>query len=308
MTWSVGPNFEEVLLMRSQTNDKRIGILLVLGALTVFPVFAQRGAAPASQASLDARIKEAASTATPRAADGHPDMSGFWVPANSAAGALLFLQKRALDTTGQKPVVPITLDQEIQGDIVRPAQRWADKAARPVYKPEYVAKAKENFEKSAKLDPAFQCQPPGVPRMGAPNEIVQNSRAVYLLYDQKTTFRVIPTDGRQHDRDADAMPAGDAVGRWDGDTLVVDVTNLSPDTWLDLDGSFHDKNMHVTERFTRKGNTLVYEVTVEDPTLFAQPFNARPVTLLLGKAEEHVKEDYPCAEFDRVHLVTDERH
>ncbi len=104
------------------------------------------------------------------------------------------------------------------------------------------------------------------------------------------------------------MPNGDSVGHWEGDTLVVDVVNISTDTWLDGDGSFHDKNLHVVERFTRKGNTLLYEVTVDDPTLFTRPFVPKPRTLIVGKPGGHAADNYPCIEQDQAHLTSNERH
>ena len=88
----------------------------------------------------------------------------------------------------------------------------------------------------------------------------------------------------------------------------MDVVNFSPDTWLDRDGSWHDENMHVIERYTRKGNTLNYTVRVEDPTLFAEPFQPKPTTLVLGPADKHAGEAYPCEEKDQGHMKGLERH
>ena len=104
------------------------------------------------------------------------------------------------------------------------------------------------------------------------------------------------------------MAMGDSIGRWEGDTFVVDATNFTADTWLDGDGSFHTENMHVVERFTRKGNTLEYQLTVEDPAVMAKPFVARPRTLMLAPAGKHASEDYPCREMEQEHLTTNERH
>jgi hypothetical protein len=119
---------------------------------------------------------------------------------------------------------------------------------------------------------------------------------------------VVPVDGRPHRKDADAMADGDSVGRWEGDTLVVDVTNLSEDTWLDTDGDIHSSAMHVVERLTRKGNALRYEVTVEDPEMMTKPWSPRPRTVLLGKPGEHVEQNYPCSERSTPHLTNLDRH
>ena len=187
------------------------------------------------------------------------------------------------------------------------ARRKANMAARPVYKPEFTAKANENFERAAFLDPSYRCMPVGVPRLGPPTEIVQTPKTTYFLYDNRKVFRVIPNDGRPHNRDADRMSMGDSIGRWEGDTFVVDVTNFTEDTWLDGDGSFHTESMHVVERFTRKGNTLEYQFTLEDPAVMTKLFAGPPRTLLLGQPNGHATEDYPCREMEQVHLTTNER-
>ena len=112
-------------------------------------------------------------------------------------------------------------------------------ATRPVYKPEFRDKVRENFMRSEVLDPSYKCQSTGVPRLGAPNEIFQSPQAVVLLYENPfdtfnhVAYRVVPIDGRGHDPDADLMPMGDSVGRWEGDSLVIDVTRISPSTWMD---------------------------------------------------------------------------
>jgi hypothetical protein len=292
--------------------------------LISIPVMAQQappaGAPPASpddaraaaMAAAEARVKEAAALPTPHTADGHPDLSGYWVAANNpfrGGGPPGAGEGKAVTPDGRtvKPIAGAE-EQEIAGDTANVARRKADEAARPVYKEQYVATTQDNFTRASHVDPSFRCEPLGVPRMGAPSEIFQGPDSVGLLYSEHNVSRVIPLDGRAHDPDADSMANGDAVGHWEGDTLVVDVANISTDTWLDGDGSFHDKNMHVIERFTRKGNTILYEVTVDDPTVFARPFSPKPRTLILGKPGQHVTEDYPCVELDQAHLTSNERH
>ncbi len=286
-------------------NVSRNVIKLVLTA-SLFPAsmaVAQFG--PPSAAQIEA-MKKAAALPTPKSADGHADLSGYWGQNGMAAAAnILGGDKVTLD--GKVAVVaPESVEQKFNLSGV--AQRKANTAARPVYKPQSAAKANENFERAAFLDPSYKCMPSGVPRLGPPTEIVQTPKASYFLYNNRNVFRVVPTDGRPHDKTADRMPMGDSTGRWEGDTFVVDVTNFTEDTWLDGDGSFHTQDMHVVECFTRKGNTLEYQVTVEDPAVFAQPFAARPRTILLGGADAHAMEDYPCREMEQEHLLTTERH
>jgi hypothetical protein len=183
-------------------------------------------------------------------------------------------------------------------------------ANKPEYKPELLAKVKDLSDKQGVLDPAFYCKPQGVPRMGAPSQIVQTPGQVVLLYGASNLFRVIPTDGRPHRADADPSYMGDSIGRFEGpDTLVVDVTNFNDDTWLGSDGYFHSEKMHVIERFTRKGDVLSYQATVEDPLVLAKPWvqNARQLKLSTNK-DDALLEAPPCVEHDAPHIVTLDHH
>src|SRR6185369_3054806 len=146
---------------------------------------------------------------------------------------------------------------------------------KPEYKPELLAKVKELSDKQGVLDPAFYCKPQGVPRMGPPSQIVQTPGQIVFLYGASNLFRVIPTDGRPHRADVDPSYMGDSIGRFDGDTLVVDVTNFN-------DGYFHTEKMHVVERLTRKGDVLTYTATVEDPDVLAKPWTTTPRDLKLS--------------------------
>lgn len=321
--------------MKSILTRSGFAVALALSCLVGMPSFAQQSApAPAQsgqkaggpaladpfaamaqmQAAVAAKIKDAAAQPTPRTADGKPDLSGYWVPPVDLIGLFTAGAKANLNPDGSsKATLFGSENDEHKGNIAAVNGRRNDPSLRPVYKPEYQAKAANNFEKAAYLDPSYHCAPQGVPRMGVPTEIVQTPKAVYLLYANlypsvPNPYRIIPIDGRAHDPNADPMEDGDAVGHWDGDTLVIDVVNIDPDTWLDGDGSFHDDNLHVVERLTRQGNTLRYEVTADDPTLFQKPFSPKPVTVLLGKPGEHAPLDYACVEKDQSHLTTNERH
>src|SRR4051812_21976132 len=158
-------------------------------------------------------------------------------------------------------------------------------ANKPDYKPELLAKVKELSDKQGVLDPAFYCKPAGVPRMGMPNQIVQTPGQLVFLYSATNVFRVIPTDGRPHRADADPSYMGDSVGRVEGDTLVVDVTNFNDDTWLGSDGYFHSEKMHVVERLTRKGDVLTWTATVDDPLVLARPWTLGPRTAKLSTSK-----------------------
>ncbi|MEP7309820.1 MAG: hypothetical protein ABJA98_30290 [Acidobacteriota bacterium] len=151
---------------------------------------------------------------------------------------------------------------------------------RPMYKPEHWDKVQELDMWTNKFDPVMTCQPLGIPRQGPPRRIFQSDKDITFLYSGGDAgggypeFRVIPTDGRQHGPNAkfELMYLGDTVGHWEGDTLVLDAIGFIDTTWLGRGGFFHSEKMHVVEKFTRQGNVLLYDVTVEDPEVLVEPY------------------------------------
>ena len=144
----------------------------------------------------------------------------------------------------------------------------------PLYKPEYWDKIIELDQWTNKYDPVMTCLPLGVPRQGPPARIFQTDKDITMIYrgggdggGGYAEFRMIPVDGKPHDprRAAQYTYMGYTVGRWEGDTLVLDSIGFSDETWLGRGGFFHSDQMRVIEKFTRKGNEILYEVTVEDP-------------------------------------------
>ena len=247
-----------------------------------------------------------AAPATKLTSDGHPDLNGVWgaapppPPAKKGESVKYLLPIRGVSPDSKE--IFLGLDrQQVTGR--------AAAANKPEYRPELLAKVKELSDKQGVLDPAFYCKPQGVPRIGPPNQIVQTPGQVVFLYLTGNTYRVIPTDGRAHRTDVDPSYLGDSVGRWDGDTLVVDVTNFNDDTWLGSDGYFHTEAMKVTERLQRVGDTLTYSATVEDPAVLAKPWGTTPRQLRLStNSSEALVENPPCVEKDAAHIVTLDHH
>jgi hypothetical protein len=244
--------------------------------------------------------------ATPRTADGKVDLSGVWgvtapPPAVKPGESVRWL----LPLKGVNPE---------GGDVFKGLDRWqvegrAAAPNKPEYKAELLAKVKDLSDKQGVLDPAFYCKPQGVPRMGPPSQIVQTPGQVVFLYGNSNLFRVIPTDGRPHRADADPSYMGDSIGRYEGDTLIVDVTTFNDDTWLGSDGYFHTEAMHVVERLKREGNTLTYTATVEDPAVLAKPWTTTPRALKLSTGQaDALLEAPPCVEHDAPHIVTLDHH
>jgi hypothetical protein len=214
---------------------------------------------------------KALSPPTPRTPDGHPDLSGFW--------------KGSRET---RPVGNIGKDLPGFELPLTPAGKAA---------------LKHNL--TATIDPEALCIIGGIPRHSAsalPFEIVQSKDRVVFLY-MYTYFRAIPI-GAQHARDPDPTFFGDKIGRWEGDTFVIDsVAFKGSPIWIDENANPQSDAMHAVERWTRPdANHIHLELTVEDPKFFTRPFSYSR-TWLAGKAGEGLKE-YSCSEnnVDRAHL------
>jgi hypothetical protein len=128
-----------------------------------------------------------------------------------------------------------------------------------------------------------------------PLEIVQTQKEVVILYEAFRAFRRIPlNDKLQHPDDLTPTWMGDSVGRWDGDTLVVDVTGFNDKTWLSGLGSIHTDKLHVVEKYRRnEDDTISYEATVEDPGALTKPWVTGSV---LRKPVDVRVEEYECIE------------
>ena len=165
--------------------------------------------------------------------------------------------------------------------------------------PEAAKKAKLNWDERDR-DPVGYCHPHGAPRQLVPPfplEIVEDGDYFAVLSETEHSVRVIPLDGRPHRKNYRAW-VGDSRGHWDADTLVVDVIGLNGKTWLDPAGNFVDENEHVVERFTIIGpNTIVYEATVTDPTVYARPWTIRIPLARQPKGTELI--EYDCDEGER---------
>src|SRR5262252_10874621 len=274
-----------------------IGGMALSGMLHGVASLAQAPSAPAAPA---------AQTPTPRAPDGKPDLTGIWIPAVQAI-------RSSYNEQGGETVFAAR-DNSFENFENDNALRRLGDRNKPLYKPEHWAKVRENDHNGNELDPEFKCRPYGVPRMGAPSQIVQTKDQVVLLYAGgfagQNTFRVVPTDGRAHNqaRVLQETWKGDSVARWDSDTLVIDTIGFTDESWLHKSGYFHSFKLHVIERLTRDGNTLRWEATVEDPDVLMEPWKMNPLVRVLDTSPDaFVPEDLPCDERDSEHLVTKTR-
>lgn len=164
------------------------------------------------------------------------------------------------------------------------------------YQPWALAKRNENFENTLARDPEVKCLLPGVPRatyLPYPFQIVQGTDKIMLTYGFSNASRTVHLD----EVEAPIVSwMGHSVGRWEGDTLVVDVTGLNEETWFDRAGNFHSDELHVIERYTLiTPNNMLYEATIEDPKVFTRPWKIKMP--LYRRLEEHAQVlEYRCVE------------
>jgi len=215
------------------------------------------------------------STPTPRLG-AHPDLTGNWTYSDWIGNYMTGGGRRRGPT--QKSDVTRQDNQTYDFELYSPSRFGG--LGRPVYKPQHWDKVQQLDMWTNKYDPVMTCQPLGVPREGPPRRIIQTDKDVIFIYTGGDAgggygeYRIIPTDGRKHTKDPDFEYTylGDTVGRWEGDTLVLDSVGFTDATWLGRGGFFHSGQMHVVERFTRQGDVLLYDVTVEDPEVLVEPW------------------------------------
>jgi hypothetical protein len=236
----------------------------------------------------------------PRLSDGHPNLNGTW---DNGSGIDFLhpqqLQGGSVCVAGCAPPPGV---HPVAARAPRPPPNF------PHYKAQFLAKVKELNDHQLQMDPVLHCRSPGVPRIGPPDKIVQIPGQFVFIYDDVSGafWRIVPTDGRPHRADVEDSTLGDAVGHWEGDTLVVDGTHFSDDTWLTDNGAFHTTAMHVVERLHRVGNTLEWQATVDDPGVLTEPWKTNLRVAKLTDVD--LVEPTACVDKDIGHIVDNTHH
>ena len=214
----------------------------------------------------------------PRTSDGRPDFSGFWQVIGTAAWNL--------EPHAAQPGVPAGLGV-VDGDRIP-------------YKEPALARRNQNYVDRATLDPNAKCYLPGVPRvmfMPFPFQIVQTPSLIVFLFEYVHAIRNVFMNS-VHPKGPIEWWMGDSRGRWDGDTLIVDVIHFNGDTWLDGAGNFHSEQMHLVERYTPMGSEHIgYQGTIEDPEVFTRPWTISAVLYRIEQSNFRLLE-YECYAFD----------
>jgi hypothetical protein len=272
--------------------------------LVIAAVAAAGGAVIAISAWPTEAIEQTAATPAayraPRLPDGKPDLNGIWQALNEANYDLEpHMARSALALRpgpyGPVPAAPVLALGAVGS--VPPGLGVIDGETIP-YLPEALKQKKDNQEHYLERDPEIKCYLPGVPRanyMGHPFQILQSTKSFFIAYQYAGATRDILM------KDPGPAPVdswmGQSVGRWEGDTLVVDVTGFNDQSWFDRAGNFHSDALHVVERWTRTApNVLTYEATLEDPKTFSRPWKiSMPLYRRLEKNAQLM--DFKCVEF-----------
>jgi hypothetical protein len=271
--------------MRNNANSSKIKTTSLLAASLSAVFFLASGTVVAqTQKETDAKLPCvgcAVDGKTPRMPDEHPNLSGYWnTPRrnNAAPG-----RERGDDGS-------ILFEFGINFDETIPNNLCVDDSCQvpnqPPYNAAWMPKVKAIADTmylgTSSLDPEMACKPNGVPRTGVgAMQILQNPQVLAILYESapSSVYRVIYLDGRSVPADFDNSYMGFSVGHWEADTLVINTSHYNDDTWLGGQGhgrskytSIHSEKMTTTERWTRQGDTLTVETTVEDPAAFTKPW------------------------------------
>ena len=271
-----------------------------LDTVIIAAVAAAAGALLTAAASTLSGQGQTAAYRASRTADGKPDLNGIWQALNEANYDLeAHVARPALvlrpGPYGPVPAAPVLALGAV--GAVPPGMGVVDGGEIP-YTAEARARKKDNQEHWLERDPEIKCYLPGVPRatyMPYPFQIFQSASAIFIAYEYAGAVRDV------YLKDPGKPPVdswmGQSVGRWEGDTLVVDATGFNDSSWFDRSGNFHSDALHVVERYTRTAPDVIsYEATIEDKSVFTRPWKINmPLYRRLEKDAQLI--DFKCAEF-----------
>ena len=236
----------------------------------------------------------------PRTADGKPDLNGIWQALNEANYDLQTHVARAALQLRPGPYGPVPAPPVLALGAVGsvPPGIGVVEGDEIPYLPAAAAQKKKNQDDWINLDPEVKCYLPGVPRatyLPYPFQIFQSSKALFIAYEYAGAVRNI------YLKDPGPAPIdswmGQSFARWEGETLIVDVTGFNDQSWFDRSGNFHSDKLHVVERYTRTSPDVIsYEATMDDPKVFSRPWKISMP--LYRRAEKNAQLlDFKCVEF-----------
>jgi hypothetical protein len=227
-----------------------------------------------------------ARTNIPRMPDGKPNFTGLWQALGTAYWDIQDHSAHA------GPIF------QLGATGATPAGQGIVEGGEIPYTPAAAAQQKENLKNRMKLDPEIKCYMPGIPRanyMAFPFQIIQSQKDFAFAYEYATANRVVNM-GKFREGSTDTW-MGTSNGRWEGDTLVVDVSSLNGNSWYDRSGNFQTENTHILERFTlADADHINYEATIEDKTIYTRPWKIN--TVLYRRKEKGAQlNEFKCVEY-----------
>jgi hypothetical protein len=299
-------------------------VMAIVAMLLCFVVTseAQRGGGPGGPGGPGGRGGGAAAdptaAPTPRLPSGKPDLTGSWqaggtITGSGAPGTQVGDMFRRCSPFQNTQCMEWT-NQSIDWVFMSTSRLGM---SQPLYKPEHWETVIEKDQWTNRDDPVMTCLPLGIPRQGPPSRIFHTDTDITMIYrggvdgaGGYAEFRMVPLDGRPHDpqRALQYTYMGYTVGRWEGDTLVLDSIGFTDETWLARGGWFHSDQMRVVEKFTRTGNQITYDVTVEDPEVLNEPWVMPTITMRLSGGNTVIGERGSCTETEHEEVSSQFRH
>jgi hypothetical protein len=241
---------------------------LVVSAILSLPTDAQWLGYPTPGIPRTRDGKANLSARTPRDRDGKPDLSGLWATEPAPVDLRARLIPDVTNAVGEEPLSQYFLN--IFSDF-----KPGDEPVRP----QEAAALHEREATFSRISPIAHCLPEGMPLVEmapAPYKIIQHPGLTVMLYERDTTYRQIYTDGRKLPADPSPTWLGYSVGRWEGDTFVVESKGFNARGWLDARGHTHSESLHLTERFHRVNfGTMLLDLSFDDPQTYTRPFSVR---------------------------------
>jgi len=247
---------------------RRLAYAVSIALALASSLYAQWPAYISKKAPRTADGKVELTAPAPRTAQGKPDLSGLWEQYSEQ----------------QMPKYLINLAADMKPDEV-PLKPWA------------AAVLRQRQATNSVDHPGARCLPSGIPEkdaVPAPFKIIQTDDLIVILYESRTIFRQIFTDGRPLPVDPQPAWQGYSIGKWDGDTMVVDSRGFQDNGWLDMAGHPATDQLHVIERFTRKNyGSMTIDITLDDPKAYTKPWSVHEAAHLLpdGELIEHICEE-----------------
>src|SRR5688572_26312858 len=258
---------------------------------------------------------ELSKKSTPRGPDGKPVLVGMWDRSGAgftAEHGPFFTSIRGRNSEGKgvqgwkgrgDGAVSFINFERDSGIALRASKN------KPQYKPEYWDRVQWMDKHGNQEDPEFVCYPSGVPRIGPPDRIVQSTPNEFIfLYQNRNVVRIIPMNKPHppYDNWEGVSWMGIPSAKWEGDTLVVESVDFGDHSWLEFPGYIHSNEMRVTERFTRTGDVLKWEVKVDDPEMFLEPWVWNPwYSRAHPDKDANINEAQPCRDYNSQHLNTE---